>query len=100
MPTCVAARPTPGAAYIVWIMSSTSCCSPSSNAVTGSAARWSGGSPYRKMGRSITGGSARGGRLEPAGHGGGPGAERALELADGIAAELLDERVRQHERHH
>jgi hypothetical protein len=44
-PTCVAARPIPGAAYIVSIMSSMSRCSPSSNTSTGAAGWWSRESP-------------------------------------------------------
>ena len=52
-PTCGAASPTPRAASIVSNMSATSSRMPSSMTSTGSARRWSTGSPVMVMGRIV-----------------------------------------------
>src|SRR5688572_11005787 len=103
-PICGAARPMPGAAYMVATMSSISACTDSSMTGTGSEGACRTGSPYFTMGRmgmvsrdvnggpvrSASGGAARApGRVEVAG-----------ELARRVAPELLQQRVREHPRRH
>jgi hypothetical protein len=53
-PTWFAARPTPGAAYMVSIMSSMSCCNGASIVSIGVVALRSTSSPYLRMGRMAT----------------------------------------------
>src|SRR2546428_12763281 len=96
MPICGAASPTPGAAYIVSIMSSISRSISGVSASTGCAGACSAWSPYLRMGLSIQASA-----LHEAGR--RPIAERSKvlhELLDGIAAELLDRGVGEHESHH
>ena len=103
-PTCGAASPMPGAAYIVSIMSSISCCrSRRRSRSTGAAgacragARRSAGSDEacdRRLGalarRAARCASPTRGRP----------ASCARQLGDRVAAELLEQRVGEHERHH
>src|SRR5687767_16005525 len=102
-PTWGAARPMPGAAYMVSIMSLTSRSSSESKRVTGSAGAWSGRSPYLRIGRSIRalrpfclflpGAKA----LADAGR---PGADGPGQLVDRVAAELFHQRIGEGEGHH
>src|SRR6185503_19253223 len=100
-----AARPMPGAAYIVSIMSSRRARMVSSILSTGVEGACRIGCPYLMMGRRATRlrvSSARLGR--PARQELAPARARRLEvveqLGQGVAAELLEQRIRQHPRDH
>ena len=96
-PTCVAASPTPGAAYIVSIMSSISRCRLSSNVrdVGGGVSCRPAAPPYLQDWPDH-----RVRRREAGAHGGVRGRHGALEGRDRVAAEPLQQGVGEHERHH
>src|SRR5262245_58998829 len=101
-----AARPMPGAAYIVSIMSATSVRMSPSISPTGSEGRCSSSCPYLTMGLNAIwvvvdsrwlGRRTAGQELAPA----APGrVEVAQELVHGVSSELLHHGVRQDPRHH
>src|SRR5687767_15549977 len=102
-PTWGAARPMPGAAYMVSIMSLTSRSSSESKRVTGSAGACSGRSPYLRIGRSIR-------ALRPfclflpgsqaLADAGGPGVHGPRQLVDRVAAEFFHQRIRERKGDH
>src|SRR5260221_1674687 len=109
-PICGAARPTPGAAYIVATMSSTRDRIPASISPTGRAGACSAGWPYFTMSRiAMPLGRVRGDRpllglarvpLQQGALAGAGGREVVEELGKGVAAEFLQHGVGQDERDH
>src|SRR6478736_2711624 len=110
-PTCGAARPTPGAAYIVRIMSSTSWRISGVTSETGAAGRCTVASPYLTIGRIIrleVGGRSglrglgvrRLGTDEPRADRRGRRVDGVRDVGDVVGAELLEEGIGQHETHH
>src|SRR5262249_33311469 len=128
-PTCGAASPMPGAAYIVSIMSSMSRSSSAVNDSISRARSWSGVSPYLRIGRIIferhsprkhrgredqTNGlrdrgvfvkadrstGRRSPRSKPLARAVPRGVPVGHELRDRVAPELLEERVGEHDGHH
>src|SRR5207244_3253823 len=93
-PTCGAANPTPGAAYMVSIMSSMRRSVSDVIASTGVARSWRIGSPYLRIGRIILPSNETGRRALP------KRPEVLDELLDGVAAELFDRRIGQNDRDH
>src|SRR5690606_12219385 len=99
-PICGAARPIPGAAYIVSIMSSMRRLRSASKRSTGAAGTARPAWPYRTIGRSMAGLRALDRHAEPFGVAGRVAVHGRAHFVHRVAAELLEHGVREDERHH